>query len=115
LVWRVEKNGHYSVRSAYRLCMESIADNSHLNRPGNWSSIWKLKVPTKIKNMIWRVCRGCLPTRARLLDEGVNCSSMCVMCEESYEDVSHVLFECPRARKVWQDSLLLSKVNSVML
>ncbi|AES65936.1 hypothetical protein MTR_2g059130 [Medicago truncatula] len=37
------------------------------------------------------------------------------MCEECYEDVSHVLFDYPRARKVWQDGLLLSKVNSVML
>jgi len=65
--------------------------------------------------MIWRGCRGCLPTRARLLDNGVNCSSLCVMFEQSYKDVSHVLFDCPRARKVWQDSLLLSKVNSEML
>lgn len=67
-----------------------------------------------MKNLVWRVCKGCIPTRARLLDKGVNCSS-CVMCEESYDDVSHVLFDCPRATKVWQDSLLLSKVNSVML
>lgn len=74
---------------------ESIVDDSHLTRPGNLASIWKHKVPPKVKNMIWRVCRGCLLTQARLLDKGVNCSSMCVMCEESYEDVSHVLFDCP--------------------
>jgi hypothetical protein len=39
LIWKLEKNGHYSVRSAYRLCMEGIADNSFLHRPGNWSAI----------------------------------------------------------------------------
>lgn len=94
--------------------METIEDNSHLHRSGNWLNILNLKVPLKVKNLVWRVCRGCIPTRARLLDKGVNCSSLCVMCEESYEDASHVLFDCPRARKVWQDSLLLSKVNSVM-
>lgn len=49
------------------------------------------------------------------MDKGVNCTSLCIMCEESYEDASHVLFDCPRARKIWQDCLLLSKVNSVML
>jgi hypothetical protein len=100
LIWRAEKNGHYSVKSAYRLCMENIADNSHLHRSGDWANIWKLKVPPKVKNLLWRICRECLPTRARLLDKGVNCTSLCVMCEESYEDVSHVLFDCPRARKI---------------
>jgi hypothetical protein len=95
--------------------MENIADNSQFHRLGDWVSIWKLKVPMKVKNLLWRICRECLPTRARLLDKGVNCTSLCVMCEQSYEDASHVLFDCPRARKIWQDCLLLIKVNSVML
>jgi len=112
LIWRVEKNGQYYVKSAYRLCMENRADNSLLFRQGEWSRIWKLKVPPKVKNLLWRICRGCLLTQARLLDKGVNFSSM---CEESYEDTSHVMYDCPRARKVWQDCLLISKVNSVML
>ncbi|MCI04392.1 polynucleotidyl transferase ribonuclease H fold, partial [Trifolium medium] len=33
--------------------------------------IWKLKVPPKVKNLVWRMCRGCLPTRVRLQDKGV--------------------------------------------
>ena len=94
--------------------MKNIADNSHLYRTGNWGSIWKLKVLPKVKNLLWRICQGCLPTRARLLDKGVNCTSLCAMCDESYEDTSHVFFDCLRARIVWQQSLLLSKVISVM-
>lgn len=78
LIWRAEKNGHYSVRSAYRICMEEIAGNSHLHRAGNWDNIWRIKVPPKVKNLIWRVCRNCLPTRARLLDKGVHCP-FCVL------------------------------------
>jgi len=80
LIWRLENNGHYSVRSAYRLCIEVFADNSFLHRPGNWASIWKLKVPPRVKNLLWRVCRECLPMRARLLDKGVNCPSTCAIC-----------------------------------
>ena len=115
LIWKLEKNGHYSVRSAYQLCMEVIADNSFLHRTGNWSSIWNLKVPPKVKNLLWRICRGCLPTRARLLDKGVNCPSTCVMCDENnYEDATHVLFDCTKARSVWQNCSLIYKVISVI-
>ena len=56
-IWKAEKNGSYSVRSAYQICVTEIADNSHLHIPGKWSSIWKLKVPPKIRNFVWRVSR----------------------------------------------------------
>jgi hypothetical protein len=79
MVWKAEKNGQYSVRSAYRLCIEDVADNSHLHRIGSWDNIWRLKVPPKVKNLIWRICRGCLPTRARLLDKGEN-APLYVVC-----------------------------------
>lgn len=34
LVWKVKKNGVYSVKSAYRLCVEDLVDTPHLQRPG---------------------------------------------------------------------------------
>jgi hypothetical protein len=49
LVWKAEKNGCYSVRSACRICIEDVI-NDHLRKPGYWSGIWRLKVPPKIKN-----------------------------------------------------------------
>jgi hypothetical protein len=48
LIWKAEKHGKYSVKSAYRLCVEELIGSSHLRRPGHWSCIWKLKVPPKI-------------------------------------------------------------------
>jgi len=62
LIWKAEKHGYYSVHSAYRLCVNKLIDVSHLRRRGNWSGIWRLKVPPKVKNLVWRMCRGCLPT-----------------------------------------------------
>lgn len=69
MIWKAEKNGRYSVRSAYLLCVTKLIDLSHLHLPGYWSGIWKLKSSQKIKNLIWRMCRGCLPTCVRLLDK----------------------------------------------
>lgn len=66
LIWNIEKSGNYSVRSVYRLCMETIEDISHLHRSGNLLNILNLKDPPKVKNLVWRVSRGCIPTRARL-------------------------------------------------
>jgi len=51
----------YSVKSAYRLCVEDLVDITHLHRPGFYTSIWKLKVPPKIKNLIWRICEVFCP------------------------------------------------------
>jgi len=86
-VWNPEKNGHYTVKSAYRLCVEEIVDNSHLRKNEYWGGIWKLKVPPKVKSMVWRVCRECLPTRVRLNRRGVTCPSTCVLCNDPHGTV----------------------------
>jgi len=36
------------------------------------------------------------------------------MCDESYEDAIYVLFDFPRAKNVWRDSHLLSRLNFPM-
>ena len=66
-----------------------------------WAGIWNLKVPPKVKNLIWCMCRGCLPTRARLLDKGVTCPTNCASCDSTHEDLLHVFFACPFALQVW--------------
>jgi len=101
LIWKAEKNGHYSVRSAYRLCAEELVYVSHLRQPGDWQDIWRLKVPPKVKHLIWRMCCGCLPTRIHLQDKGVSCPTQCVSCTSEHEDLNHIFFECPFAIQVW--------------
>jgi hypothetical protein len=34
LVWKAKKNGCYSIRSAYRICIEDVINNDHLRKPG---------------------------------------------------------------------------------
>ncbi|XP_024640669.1 uncharacterized protein [Medicago truncatula] len=98
LIWKAEKNGHYSVK-----------------RQAVGIAFGDSKVPLKVNNFLWRVCRDCLPTQARLLDKGVNCTYLCGLCEECYEDTTHVLFDCPKARNVWLNCSMVDKVSSVML
>lgn len=32
-----------------------------------WDWIWKLKIPPKIRNFVWRVCHEIIPTRVALM------------------------------------------------
>jgi hypothetical protein len=36
-LWRGESKGDYSVKSAYRLCVQELIDTSHLRVNGNWN------------------------------------------------------------------------------
>jgi len=55
----------------------------------------------KLKTFIWRICKGCLPTRAWLQAKGVQCPVNCVSCN-AVEDLVHFLFHCPFAVQDWQ-------------
>ena len=114
MIWKGERSGNYSVKSAYRLCVTEIADNSHMHANGRWNLIWKLNVPPKIKNFLWRVCRGCFPTRARLNSRGVSCPLDCVHCNHNYEDSIHILIECPKAVQVWRNANLWDIIDRVI-
>jgi len=95
--------------------MEELVDVSHLWRPGYWSGIWRLKVPQKINNLLWRMCRGCLPTRVRLQDKGVQCPISCVSCDGPHKDLAHICFECPFTVQVWRTAGLWNTVHKVFL
>ena len=72
LVWRSEKLGSYSVKSGYKLLYElhTLDKNNPQvseSQKGFWKSIWKLKVPGKIKHFLWKACTNSLPTKENLL------------------------------------------------
>jgi hypothetical protein len=78
-LWRLNRNGKYSVKSAYYQLMERVADNEQLRVQGDWNKIWKLKVPNKIKMFIWRFARGVLSMGKRLVMKEVQCPTHAAM------------------------------------
>ena len=114
IIWKAERNRRYSVRSAYMLCVSELIDSSYNWRPGYWSVIWNLKVPPKVKKLIWRMCRGCLPTRVRLLDKGVTCPTNCARCASNHEDLMHLFFACPFALHVLNITELWGSVQHAL-
>lgn len=82
---------------------------------GDWKDIWRLKVPPKIKNLIWRMCRGCLPTRVQLQDKGVSFPTRYASCSSKHKDLNHIFFECPFTIQVWNTAGIWQVVQDVVL
>lgn len=72
-----------------------------MNYTSFWKKLWSLKIPGKILNFLWRVCRGCLPTLAALVSKHVNVDKKCPWCFSELETELHVLFDCDFSKTVW--------------
>ncbi|GAU31848.1 hypothetical protein TSUD_114590 [Trifolium subterraneum] len=101
VVWEEERNGCYSVKFGYKLAMRYIIGSDKYHVVGNWNGIWKAQAPHKARHLLWRLCRGCLPTRSRLLERRVKCTLNCPVCDEEIEDELHIFFRCAVARDCW--------------
>jgi hypothetical protein len=72
--WHYEKMRVFSVRSAYRMLvinkhhatayLESIAGRSDVRaEEKEWSAIWKLNIPSKIRIFLWRLAKHSVSLR----------------------------------------------------
>ena len=60
LIWHYTKDGEYTVKSGYKTTMvlkEEVECSNPAASLSWWRSLWKLKVPLKVKKIVWRVCR----------------------------------------------------------
>ena len=69
----------------------------------DWSWVWKLRVPQRIRTFLWLVLHGRLLTneeraRRRLCD-----SSQCELCNGGVEDLDHLFRHGPMAKEVWRE------------
>nr|POF06061.1 putative ribonuclease h protein [Quercus suber] len=67
LCWPSNMDGKYSVKSRYRLLvneeLNSPVDSSFLPQSKNtWRGLWKLRIPNRIKNLLWRASKEALLT-----------------------------------------------------
>ncbi|GAU42252.1 hypothetical protein TSUD_327300 [Trifolium subterraneum] len=112
VVWEEERNGCYSVKSGYKLDMRYIIGSDKYHVAGNWNGIWKAQAPHKARHLLWRLCRGCLPTRYRLLERRVECNLNCPVCDEDIDDELHIFVTCAVARDSWCAAGLSSVLHS---
>ena len=71
-----------------------------------WKRFWKLPLPPKVLDFVWRFCSNCLPLRVRLHKKGVVLDTCCGLCDMEVEDASHLFFNCSFARSCWATARL---------
>lgn len=110
--WFWEKNGNFSVRSAYRMLihtrnrreiwLEGGAGSSNpLAEERSWTRMWKHKIPVKVKVFAWRLARQSLPTADVAHHRNMAQESTCLVCGVHEDSWRHSLLECRMARSVW--------------
>ncbi|CAN1746948.1 LINE-1 retrotransposable element ORF2 protein [Linum perenne] len=110
-IWHFEQNGVYSVRSAYRLAMDRIANRSALYVEGSWNKLWNIRAPPRIKHFVWRLGRGVIPTRWTLHQRGIGPIPLdCGVCKGPLEDAWHVFWGCEVAKRCWEIAGIWSNV-----
>ncbi|KAJ9558242.1 hypothetical protein OSB04_012856 [Centaurea solstitialis] len=114
-IWHLSKHGNYTVRSAYRLVMDNMMNKSHLRDHGDWKSIWRLRVPPKLKTFVWQAVKGVLPTKDALHFRGVPALGNCGCCSNAPEDTWHMFLSCSFAMDCWmQVGLQLETQRTIM-
>ncbi|XP_030502725.2 uncharacterized protein LOC115717895 [Cannabis sativa] len=100
--WVAEKNGFYSVRSAYHL-LQTLKHPPGLSEPNSsWKILWSLKAPPKAKDLVWRAASNCLATKVNLCIKKVLIENTCPMCGVFAETELHVLVTCTFAWACWE-------------
>lgn len=109
LCWDLEKNGEYSVRSAYRELFEDEWEGEEAapsNTMSLWKQVWQAKVLPRVKLFAWRACLDALPTRLGISKRVTGYDGFCGACNKDDESFLHTLRDCVLAREVWGKSAL---------
>jgi hypothetical protein len=102
LVWVNNAYGDYNVKSSYKLCLNITGKGMHAAHLEDWSSLWNILAPQKTKHFLWRLSKGCCPTRVRLQEKHVSCPLTCPLCSSEDENDWHVMFSCTASLQAWQ-------------
>ncbi|XP_074304569.1 uncharacterized protein LOC141639286 [Silene latifolia] len=103
--WELEKNGEYSVKSAYRALTNGREDeggpSDNSKDKALWNRIWKAKVLPRIKVFMWLLCNDAIATKYNLATRVRGFGAGCPVCENEVETSLHLIRGCGVAGGLW--------------
>ncbi|CAN1131019.1 Putative ribonuclease H protein At1g65750 [Linum perenne] len=101
LVWGLEADGKFSIRSAYLI----ITENENPESDSMWRHIWTWQGPSKIKHFLWLASHKRLLTNEERSRRHLTNQVLCHRCSIHTESIAHVIYECDFALQVWRNIL----------
>ena len=116
LMWKYSNSGDYNVKKAYQVLLQdtnhqSPANHLHFSPP---PAEWKVKVPLKKCNCIWRLLHDSLPTFHTLKSRGITNVGLCPLCDSDDESATHLFLHFPCSRACWYGSQLAIQSSEVV-
>ncbi|GKV05029.1 hypothetical protein SLEP1_g17084 [Rubroshorea leprosula] len=111
--WRYEKDGEYTVKSAYKMLTttEEGDEIKCLKR------CWNSTIPLKICAFSWLSVLGRTPCKVNLLKRNIitqEADAKCSFCAEIAENEDHLLLWCDFSGKIWNKNLAWWEIKYVM-
>lgn len=92
--WRWNTSGLFTVHSLYTwLEYGGIKDK-------DYTTLWKTKIPLKIKIFMWLVKEGKILTKDNLAKKGWTGNQSCHFCNDN-ETIDHLFVTCPDISSIW--------------
>ena len=115
LAWHYDKNGIFSVKSAYHVlddgrtrdrCRQRGEGSGSTTSPKapefSWKRIWQLRCPPKIRHFLWRFTHNSLPLRINIARRGMEIDTRCPVCWRLDEDGGHCFLRCKYVKECWR-------------
>ncbi|XP_048628012.1 uncharacterized protein LOC125608690 [Brassica napus] len=106
-VWKYNKSGLISVKSAYWLA-SSLKTSNRLRDVICLPSInpikekvWALHTSPKLKVFLWKMLSEALPVAELIKARGLKVDDLCQICGFVEESINHLMFDCTYARQIW--------------
>ena len=118
LFWPYSYDGRYSCKTRYRFLKEEeelnvVSGEVTKEDKQFWRKIWCMKVPPKVRNLLWRACRDAIPTKSAMFRCKISLDPLCVRCQASAETPLHALWSCSKLDSVWSEMVLWSNRGSM--
>lgn len=107
----MKKTGVFSVKSAYRMLISNRERRTNWIEHNTvrsdmradqkeWTDLWNVKVPSKVRVFLWRLAKQSIPTRDVRHHRNMAQNSNCSICGRQ-DSWRHSLLECKMAKCVW--------------